>query len=492
MKMRHGYSLSTDGERRQVVGIVAAEETPYRIEVAAGCEGVAATDAELAVLAEPRRRVVQGLPGDEVHLMVANLPPLRGRALDTAVQGMVVRQQGGRPGDWIARSTPLPSVAGPGRTGQDHAVVFADLDLVRENFTAAVELGCRPLGLLPDYLALDELYRRHGAGEDEETGAWNLVHLGREQRFLCVGDEHGLLFSRPLPEDLSGGAARDEFLERLVTEIERSSFFAQQAERSMIVERIVLCGQPELVDALAAHLGERTETPVTAWRAEDLFAAGPGIETWALLPDLARAVAALHGPACEILPPGAKPHPLRAARRFAGVALAAFVTVAVPMLLAGGLLTSRVQRDYLDGAEQRTDELYARAGLAASDYLQNRALWARQRNMDLLAGGQPDLAVLLADLAARTPRDVVYGGMEITREGDADLRLVLRGQSLGPTGETAQEVFLDFHGRLAAYDRLVELREPVYLEISGISDTRTPRSRVAFTLEYAVPGEVAP
>ncbi|MCP4571190.1 MAG: hypothetical protein GY838_02450 [bacterium] len=485
MKTRQGYSLILDGDRRHLVGVVPGEETPYRIETAP----VAAPD--LAPLADPHHRTVLDLPDEQVHLMIASLPPLKGRALDTAIQGMVVRQQGGQPGQWITRSTPLPRSQGPGRGGQEHAVVFAPLDLVSERFTSATDLGCRAVGLLPDYLALDELYRRHGVAEDAQ-GPWNLVHIGPEQRFLCVGDEHGLLFSRPLPDDLSGGAHRDEFLERLVTEIERSSFFAQQAEHSMVVGRIVLCGQPDLVDDLAALLADRTEVPLQTWRPEELFTGAADTAAWTMLPNLARAVAALHGPACEILPPGAKPDPLKDLQRYAGFALAAFVSVAVPMLLAGGLFTTYVQRSYLKCAEQRTDQLYTRAGAAAADYLQNRALQARQQNMDLLAGGQPDVAALLEDLASRTPRDVIYGGLELTEQEDADLRLVLRGQSLGRTGETAQEVFLDFHGRLAGYDRLVELSEPVYLEISGVTDARTPRSRVAFTLEYAVPGEVTP
>lgn len=490
MKKRCGYSLSVDDGTLRVTGVAPAADTPYRIETVAGFAAPgadAAVDARL--LAEPRLRVVQQLPDDQVHLMTAVMPALKSRALAAAVQGVVARQQGGRPGDWIARAMPLPAAGGRTKGTADYVVVYTPLDLAREKFADAQALGCRPLGQLPDYLALDELYRRHGLGDDE-AGPWNLVHLGDEGRFLCVGDEHGLLFSRPLPEDLSGGAAREEYLERLVTEIERSTFFAQQAERSMIVGRFVVCGQPDLVDDLVERLAARTEAGVRPWRAEELFTAESGLETWRYLPHLARAAAALHGPACEILPPGAKPHPLRAVRRHAAVALAGFVTVAVPMLLVGGVLTARVQSEYLRRAADRTEELYERAGLAAADYLQNRALRDRQLNMDELADGQRDLAGLLSDLAERTPADVVYDGLELARDDSLGMRMTLRGQSLGRTGETAQEVFLGFHGGLASYERLVELREPVYLEISGVEDARRPRSRVAFTLEYAVRGEV--
>ncbi len=477
MKKRQGYSLSLDERRILAVGISAAEETPYRLD------WVEETPAEA------RRRVVLDLPNDQVHLLTTSLPAMKARALGTAVQGVVTRKQGGKPGDWIARHTLLPGAGGKGGS-RDYAVVFAARALVQASFAAALEHGCRAVGMLPDFLALDEMFRRHGIGADD-SGPWNLVHLGEDERFLCVGDEHGLLFSRPLPEDLSGGTERDEYLQRLATEIERSCFFAQQAERSMIIGRIVLCGRPDLADDLAVRLGERSEIEIRRWRPEELFTSAVERETWPLTLHLARAVSALHGPACELLPPGAKPNPVRKLRRQAAVAMAALVTVAVPILLVGGVLTSRVQQEFLDEAADRLGELDMRAGQAATDYLQNRALRDRQENVDRLVARQPDLAGLLAELAERTPPGVTYGALELERDAQERLRLTLRGESLGRTGDLAQELFLDFHGRLAASGRLQETREPVYLEIAGVEDSQTPQSRVAFTLEYLVRTEEA-
>ncbi|RKZ10203.1 hypothetical protein DRQ50_14575, partial [bacterium] len=54
------------------------------------------------------------------------------------------------------------------------------------------------------------------------------------------------------------------------------------------------------------------------------------------------------------------------------------------------------------------------------------------------------------------------------------------------TGDQAQEVFLEFLDRLEHSEHLASAKEPVFLEISGVSESRVPTSRVAFTLEYLI------
>ncbi|RKZ13489.1 hypothetical protein DRQ50_10380, partial [bacterium] len=387
MKKRHGYSLNIDGKQALILKIRTVSDTSYCLEFVERTGNDHPESLErLRELTRPRRRVVTNLPNDGVHLLTAKLPALASKALTSAIQGVVNRKEGGLPGDWITQHTQLPAEPGPtlsAAAGDDYCIIYADSALLAERFTLAEEVGCHPLGMLPDFLALEDLFRRHGP-EGRDNGPWNLVFLGQDERFLCVGDEHGLLFSRPLPEDLSGDTDRTDYLERLATEIERSSFFAQQAERSLVVRNIMICGQPDLADELAEHLKQHVDAIVQRWRPEDIFETEVDEPLWPLTLHLGRAVAAVHGPLCELLPPGAKGSPVKLVSRQVGIALAAFVTGAVSMLLAGGLLTSHVQQDYLREADVRINRLYTLAGQASADYLQNRALQARQDNVDRL------------------------------------------------------------------------------------------------------------
>lgn len=438
MKKRTAYCLNLQDEQTLLVKLQTAEETPYRV---LGRETVPAGDPlpprwqkDMAVRGS---RTFLQLSNEDAFLLITSLPPMKRKQRLAAL-------------------------------------------------SAASARGVRPDGMIPGFLALDTLFRRYRP-DGMPDGAWNLVYLGKDMRFLCVGDEGGLLFTRPLPEDLSGGAEREEYLERLGTEIERSNFFAQQAVRSMQVQSVVVCGEPRLADALTAGIAEAGSIVAVRWRPEDLFAGEVGENAAAELMPLAAAAAACGRPKYNLLPPSARKGPGKAVRRYALVAAAAFGLAVVPILLVGGLWTTRPQQAFLESAESLEDETRFRAQEAVGAYLLHQALDDRQQKVDRLGHGQPDLARLLEDIAARTPSSITYKSLDLNKDEEDDrYRLVLRGESASRDGLQAQQAFLSFLAALADCQRLEEIKEPTHLEIAGVEEDGTPESRVIFTLEYLV------
>ncbi len=431
-------------------------------------------------------RVCQVLPIDDVHHLIVPLPAMAPKLRAAAIRGVVTREKGGEPRDWVTTFTELPTQQGSRRgTRQDFSTYCVRTDIVRRHLARARELGVRPTVALPPFGLLDDLYRKHREVDPGVRG-WNLVHLGRTARFLCVGEPGGLLFSRPLPEDLSRGAELAEYIDRLATEVERSNFFAQQAERSLHVDQVVVCGDVELADALAARLAER-QFAVVRWRPEDLFA-WPGENARPeLVLALAGAVAALGGGG-NLLPSDARPDRARAARRHALGVVQASIGVAVPLLLGATLLTERVQRDALREMAARESDLLVRAQATATAYLQNRALVAREANLTRLDDADADLEGLLRDVAGLAPSAVVFQDLTLRRDPVGRYHLILSGVSHGHDGLRAHEVYLAFHAGLGAYPRLREVGEPSQLELAADDEDGAGGSRVSFTLEYVVEG----
>lgn len=488
MKKRDAYSLRLDADNSLAVKIRTGDKSTYHVEwVIPFAEGGPALPHQLRELARPRRRVVQHLANDHVSLMTASMPNLKSKLMKTALKGVVVKEKGGQRDDWIIDYKALPQRRRVDTARGQYSVstVFVKQSYVEDQFARAHAVGCGPNGMLPGYLALEDLFRRHGP-ESETDGAWNVIFLGHKEQFLCVGDENSLLFSRPLPEDLSGGEERDEYINRLATEIDRSNFFAQQAERSMQVRRVIVCGQPDTADALVEALAERLDIEVTRWKPEGLFTAEEDKELWPYTLDLAAAAASYHGARYHLLPPGAVQGAGDRARRYATVGAVTFFAWTAPLILVCGLWTTRAQNNFLREAADLTDNLYHRAEAAASAYLLNRVFKTQQEAVDDLGGGQPDLAVLLNDIAERTPEDVIYSRLDLSRDKENRFQLVLHGESIARDGERAQRTFLEFLGAMNSCPHLQEIKEPVFLEINGLDDTKLPRSRVVFTLEYLI------
>jgi hypothetical protein len=430
--------------------------------------------------------VCQVLPADDVHHFIVPLPAMAPKLRAAAIRGVVVREKGGEPRDWVTTFTELPTREGSRRgTRQDFSTYGIRTDVVRRHLERARGLGVRPTVALPPFGLLDDLYRKHRAPDPAVRG-WNLVHVGRTARFLCVGEPGGLLFWRPLPEDLSRGAELLEYVDRLATEVERSNFFAQQAERSVHVDQVVVCGDAELADALVARLAERHFAAVR-WRPEDLFAWPDDRPRPELVLALTGAVAALGGGG-NLLPSDARPDRGRAVRRHVRLVVQASVGAAVPLLLGAALLTEHVQRESLREMAQQENDLLGRAQATATAYLQNRALVAREANLTRLDDAGADLEGLLRDVASLAPSAVVFQDLTLRRDPEGRYHLILSGESRGYDGLDAHEVYLAFHGGLSACPRLREVGEPSQLELAADDEDGGSGSRVSFTLEYVVEG----
>jgi hypothetical protein len=484
VKTRSAASISFQGETLAGLRIVTSDERPYRVAWLASRGADEVLDArELAAAAG---RVCLVLGGDDVHHLVIPLPPMAAKLRPTAIRGVIVREKGGVANDWIADSTALPDRDVQRHASrQDFSTIFARNDVMRQHLGRAHAVGARPTLARPGYAALDDLFRKHRPADPNLRG-WNVVHVGRAARFVCVGEPGGLLFSRPLPEDLSRGTEIDEYINRLATEVERSNFFAHQAERSLAVGQIAVCGDADLADALAARLAEASETPVLRWRPEDLFVWPDGETRSDLTLLLAGAVAGLDRVGAGLVPAEFRPHRGRQAGRYAHLVGATGLTAAVPLLLAAGLWTESVQRDSLRAMDRLDEQLAQRAEITAAAYYQNRALSARDENLARYGRPRVDVESLLRDVAARTPTAVDYTDLTLREEPDGGYRLLLSGESHGHDGQVAQEVFLDLLDGLRGCDMLVPAAEPSFLELGAAEDIAVGGSRVVFSLEYSI------
>ncbi len=488
MSKRFAYSLFVENGQPCLAKLRRGGQRPFRVEWIRSLGGESGINVRPQTgLSWRRESVCQLLPNSEVQMLVTSLPPLNARQIRTALLGNLLREKGGRVSDWVLDFQILPprQLAGPRRDRRDVSVLFVKRQLVEEHCDGARGLGLAPTALLPGYLAFDLLYRRQRADAGEGL-AWSLVHLGHDERFLCVGDEGGLLFARPLPEDLSGGQEREEYVDRLATEIERTNYFAQQAERALQVQKIVVSGEPQLADELVERLGGTAELKVERWRPEELFAWKNGTADWQHTIFLAAAAAGLQGVGYSLLPPGSRQSITASARHYAVLAATTLGAGIVPLLLLGGLWTVQVQHQQLARVTEQRDRARLRADDAAAAYLVNRALGVRQQQVEALAVGRPDLAAVLLDVASRAPAAVRFTNLRLQHQPGGRYQLILEGESSGIDGVEAQEAFLRFLDSLAACDRLETFQEPSYLEILGDEESQRPRSRVIFTLEYFV------
>jgi hypothetical protein len=487
VKKRSAASLEFRPDGVTAIRITTDASPPYRVQ---WCEEIR-PDEPLSARAQRELSgqlggVCQVLPGDEVHHLIVPLPPMAPKLRAAAIRGVVVREKGGEARDWMTTFTALPAPESARRGArQDFSTYGVRTEVVRRQLARARGLGVQPTVALPAYGMFDDLYRKHRLVDPTVRG-WNLVYLGRSARFLCVGEPDGMLFSRPLPEDLSRGAEPSEYLDRLTTEIERSNFFAQQAERSLRIDQVVVCGDSDLADGLAERLAQGQHA-VVRWRPEDLFAWPDDRPRPELVLTLTGAVAALGG-ASNLLPADARPDRGRTARRHVQNVIQVGFGAAVPLLLGAALLTEGVQRASLRDLEARETDLLGRAQATATAYLQNRALVTREGNLTRLDDVDADLEGLLRDIAELAPAAVSFQDLTLRRDPEGVYRLLLSGESRGYDGLDAHEVYLTFHAGLDACPRLRAVGEPSHLELAADDEEGAGGSRVSFSLEYLVAG----
>ncbi|MBN1164262.1 MAG: hypothetical protein JXB45_06765 [Candidatus Krumholzibacteriota bacterium] len=492
MKQRVGYSMDLNAEKALVLKIRdGREKNSYTVEWIERLSPAAAPSGPvLRELSRPRIRLVQTLTSAQVTLLTARLPDMKTSAMANALQGIVVREKGGSFGDWV-----IDFKANPEKDGKRHSeyknrvtALYTPQDLVRKLYGAAREWGWEPTGMFPGYLALEQFLRFHQP-EMVNADGWSLVYLGEGDRFMCVGNRQSLLFARGLPEDLSQGREEEEYFERLMTEIERSTFFAKQTDDQMVVDRIIICGKPSLADRLAERMTGRFPERITRWKPEDLFYIRQGEESWKYTLCLVAAAVSLWGPQYNLLPPEAKGGRARKIRRYALLAAGVWGVAVVPTILGGGLWTTRVQDKYLRNTEAAHRAwLNDRAESATTAYIHGHALRDCQGNLDRLVNSHPELDRLLMEVARRTPPGIVFEKLDIVDGSDHRFHLILRGRSMARDGARAQRNFLRLMESLGRCALLEEFKEPSRLEIAGTDDDDRAGSQAAFTLEYMIRG----
>lgn len=495
MKQKRGYSVHGTGQSRLVVEVgreAKGRWTIGRFERLA--DGAAPTQALARAMAGAPGSVAWMLDDTEARTTVFGLPPLKGRALERAAAGMVARAEGGGADDWVlgcqvlgARAT-AQAGAEAGRL-QDVFVLHAARGIVDGHLASAAAWGVRPGLMLPSHVVLDQLFRCYGPGAGEHE-AWNLVFIGAEASYLCISTREHLLLTRRLPQDLSHGADPDEYLGRLATEVERSIFFARQTERSPQVEHIVVCGDHAMAPRLVERLQLQGLAPSSYWEIENLFvwgSAAPGPDD---LPAVAAALLAAEGVPLNLLGHQSRGAVSAAARRRALVGAGAVGLATVPLLLVGGLLTARVQGQYLDRARVRLGEAQELAARAEEAYRLQRVLMARENRITGFQSARPDLESVLRRVAVLAPPTVTFKSLRLEKGEDGASHLHIDGESAAASGAEAQAGFVAFLEALRACDFAIVDGEPRRMHIKPV-ESRAGDERTIFSLDLRLPSQAA-
>ena len=426
------------------------------------------------------------LADDESGVSHLNMPKLRQKALQSAFAGSLSRDHGGKPDDWYLTSKSLSQVGGPSAQGnQPHVLYHTAKATADEVIGEARSWGANLERMLPSHLALDLFYRAHGPGRDDHA-VWNLVFVGEQQQFLCVATRDSQLVIRNLPANLSTDEDGQEYLDRLVTEIERSAFFARQTEHSPEVQKIIVCGDPKVAAPLVGMLTESSPVPAVHWPVEEMFEWGLNEQQSDDLLVLAGAVLALGKSPFNLLPGKGRLHLSRKLKRQLIVGTAACVVAAVPLLMVGGMVTASIQENYLARAQHRLAEAQDRAHQAELAYDAQTLLLAREDRIRHFARRRPDFEDVLLRLAALTPVEVVFKDLQVREQLDGRFRLQIEGESRAATGVKAQGAFLEFLTALDDCDFLDRLGEPRVMQmIPGEESGKesTTRKTTVFHLE---------
>lgn len=427
------------------------------------------------------------LPDDQVRSLLITLPPLKGKELARAVVGWVARMENKPPAELALAWRPLGQVRDVGgELRQDVCCsVMGQADL-QAQIAMAAGMQVQPGRMLPAYGILDQFYRLAGPQAKELSG-WALVYLGKEENFLTIASTESLLLNRMLPFDHNGDG-QDQYLARLATEIERSRFFVRQGVKNPDMQKVIVCGDPELAGRLVALLGAEGTIPAVHWAAEEHFTVQGGKADPGLLIPLAAAALSLEKPAYSLLPTPKASLLGPAGRRRALVGAAAAAVGLVPLLVVGSLLTARIQGGYLQKAQQRLTTAQDQARQAADVYKAHRLLTARRACLDWLQEGRPDLQGMLLQLAALTPGPITFDDLRIWEGEDGNVRIHLSGDSGGESAAAAQRTFLDFQAALSGSAFLQGFREPRVLELKTVTNQGKTDPQTLFSLDL----ELAP
>ena len=458
MKKQTGFCLQCD-DGAVALAEVRPMQGSYRVEAFRRTSATTGPDRTLLNRLKRQRSPLTILARDgDINHGIITTPALRGKALRRAMAGSLARDEGGAPADWRLSFRTL-AAAGAAGDGTSHFVLYGKQERIDALVRDAEAWGVQPTAVLPEFLVLDQFYRAHGPGH-AELPAWNLVFIGRQHHFLNIGTSEVPLLVRDLPADLSGGRDPDEYVARLATEIDRSLHFARQVEPAPQIERLIICGDPAICERLTARLSADLAVAAVHWAIEDHFTWGPHQHEPDDLPLLMAAALNFGKPAYDLMP---QRSPLRLGaegRRHLKVASITAATVALPVLIGGGMVTARIQDGYLHDARGRINEAMVIAESAERVYQAQKVLLAREDQIAQLAGEKPDLEAVLLKLADLAPGQVVFSSLSVSERSHSHFLLQVEGTSEAATAEEAQAAFLLFLSRLDSAEFLLRRSEP--------------------------------
>ncbi len=493
MIRKHGaLCLAPEGDRYWATRVSRGEEKPYRVDWLEPAPAEALLGAEnWKDIAKHLRQTLLLLPSESCTLIQARIPVMKGPEITQALAGTIQKLKGGVAEHWLIdhhRRSADPDA--PANTVPPVSGLCLELPHLMPILEPLDALEARPGQALPAALALDALLRGEQARDEDGVTVWNLVFVGREERFLVIGDQHGPRLLRNLPQDLSEGGDAGEYADRLITEVERSSFFAQQDDATARVQRVFVAGDPAIADLLQEKLAEGDGAEAVRWLPEQLFEVEGGTASWEYLLPMAGAAAMLEGPAYNVMPRQPGKSRGRAVARYALYTGATLCLGLLPLLGGGNFATERVQDRVLNQQSIQLSESRRVAEQTALAYLKNQSLLARQELLDLHGVPRTELSATLRDLVTRMPGAVQLDALELNREITGEYTLVMTGQCKGATAEVAQARFLEFHKALAQSPYLIGEQDPVMLEIAPAGNQKTVSSLVGFEMEYRLREEV--
>ncbi len=446
-------------------------------------------EQHLSELAKGGKHCALVLSPDEANLVQTRLPALKGKELEAAINGIALRQKGAGEAGW-ARSFMLRKVDKPsdGPLGQlAYTLLLADqakLDLLRD---ACDKQDVNPRVVVPSPIALEAMLRaEHIQKPEGEWQSWSLVYLGEEDMFLVIGDMAGPLLYRGLPADLSDGEDKEEYIKRLVMEIERSSFFAKQSDQSFTVESIHVCGDPNLVEPLVEELKNKASIPIAHWHPQDDFEYDGDAELWRMLPLLAGA----------LIDSGVLPLNLYVKRDSEGTgnalkaygiaAAGALLIFSAPLLLGGSLLTRGIQESVINRQSDQLEIARDDAREAAELYLIEKSLVSREERIALSGGGSIPLGDVIRDVASRLPDHVRLVDLTLSQIREGHYRLYLTGEAIGRSSEEAQAEYIRFRDSLSRSSLIAGDEDPSYMRLHPGSSQGVFESKVSFSIEYSI------
>ncbi len=488
MSKERGFSVRIQLDTRIGIGLTRTGQTSWLVDELT-------TAAAEEILPDVFRRQVAAeggnltwiVPDDQVRTALFTLPDLKKGELDRGVSGMAARQEKCKPEELVISWRSLGKHAEPGgEPGHEVVSLVMRRENREEHLQLATGLGVKPACMLPGYSVLDQMFRLVGPPVPD-GGAWTLVYLDGEHNFLNISSPESLILTRALPVKLAEGQEQTEYLDRLATEIDRSRFFIRQGARNPEISQILVCGDPELAIPMVDHLNEEGSITAVHWAAEHMFShQGEPVRIEYLIPLLGAALA-LESTPHNLLDRRRRVMGARGKRRLMLAGTAAAVGL-VPMVLAGSMLTARIQETYLMRAGQRLESARIDAQAAAEVYKTSRLISNQELCLDWLEHQRLDGESLLTQLAGITPDKVVFSNLRIWERETGGIGLEIIGDSMGKSAEAAQATYLDFQKALAGMKVLEGFEEPRVLEIDSVRKAGGVTPQTHFTLDI----EIAP